>query len=87
MKWGLILHINHMIQHPKIAPVFLFFIFVMSKFYQILPPKIAKLVEITLQKQFFSKFSQIFLSKKKEPKFAPKKKEKNIGLHTASNMH
>jgi hypothetical protein len=34
--------------------------------------KIAKLVEITLEKHIFSKISQIFFVEKKRRKFAPK---------------
>jgi hypothetical protein len=41
----------------------------MWKFWRILPPKIAKLVEITLEKRTFPKFPR-FLGQKKQ-KFAP----------------
>jgi hypothetical protein len=43
----------------------------MSKFYQILPPKIAKLVEITLEKHISPKFPRYSCPKKRR-KFAKK---------------
>ncbi len=63
------LHINTHYKWTHSHQCFFFSKFEMWKFWRILPPKIAKLVEITLEKRTFPKFPR-FLGQKKK-KFAP----------------